>query len=86
MTALHDWLRSRRRRAVAALLAAVGCVLLVVGSLGVVDRRALAALIVQHVLSAGEQLRNGIGAAAEGGLGRRCGDGRRVVAVVPDPP
>ncbi len=34
LTALHDWLRSRRRREVAALLAAVGCVLLVVGVLG----------------------------------------------------
>jgi hypothetical protein len=31
MTALHGWLRSRRRRDVAALLAAFGCVLLVVG-------------------------------------------------------
>jgi Sap, sulfolipid-1-addressing protein len=34
MTSLHDWLRSRSRRGVAALLAAVGCVLLVVGILG----------------------------------------------------
>ena len=34
MTSLHDWLRSRSRRGVAALLAAVGCVLLVVGVLG----------------------------------------------------
>lgn len=34
MTSLHDWLRSRRRRDVAALLAAVGCVLVVVGVLG----------------------------------------------------
>ena len=34
MTSLHDWVRSRRRRDVAALLAAVGCVLLVVGVLG----------------------------------------------------
>ncbi len=34
MTALHDWLRSRRRRDVAALLAAVGCVLLIVGVWG----------------------------------------------------
>jgi hypothetical protein len=34
MTSLHNWLRSRRRLDVAALLAAVGCVLLVVGVLG----------------------------------------------------
>jgi hypothetical protein len=34
MTSLHDWLRSRRRRDVAALLAVVGCVLVVVGVLG----------------------------------------------------
>jgi hypothetical protein len=34
MTSLHGWLRSRSRRGVAALLAAVGCVLLVVGILG----------------------------------------------------
>jgi hypothetical protein len=34
MTALHDWLRLRRRRDVAALLAVIGCVLLVVGVLG----------------------------------------------------
>ena len=34
MASLHDWLRSRRRRDVAALLAAVGCVLVVVGVLG----------------------------------------------------
>jgi Sap, sulfolipid-1-addressing protein len=34
MTSLHDWVRSRRKRDVAALLAAVGCVLLVVGVLG----------------------------------------------------
>ncbi|MEO3758971.1 GAP family protein [Mycobacterium sp. B14F4] len=33
MTSLHGWLRSRRRRDVAALLAAFGCVLLVVGVL-----------------------------------------------------
>ncbi|MDH6195957.1 hypothetical protein M2272_002597 [Mycobacterium frederiksbergense] len=34
LSALHDWLRSRRRRQVAALLAAVGCVLLVAGLTG----------------------------------------------------
>jgi hypothetical protein len=34
MTSLHNWVRSRRRRDVAALLAALGCVLLVVGVLG----------------------------------------------------
>jgi hypothetical protein len=34
MTSLHAWLRSRRRLDVAALLAAVGCVLVVVGVLG----------------------------------------------------
>jgi hypothetical protein len=34
MTSLHGWLRSRSRRGVAALLAAVGGVLLVVGILG----------------------------------------------------
>ena len=34
MTSLHGWVRSRRRRDVAALLAAVGCVLLVVGVVG----------------------------------------------------
>jgi hypothetical protein len=34
MTSLHEWVRSRRRRDVAALLAAVGCVLLLVGVLG----------------------------------------------------
>ena len=33
MASLHGWLRSRRRRDVAALLAAFGCVLLVVGVL-----------------------------------------------------
>lgn len=33
MTSLHGWLRSRRRRDVAVLLAAFGCVLLVVGVL-----------------------------------------------------
>lgn len=33
MTSLHAWLRSRRRRDVAALLAVFGCVLLVVGVL-----------------------------------------------------
>jgi len=33
-TSLHGWVRSRRKRDVAALLAAVGCVLLVVGVLG----------------------------------------------------
>lgn len=32
MTAVHDWIRSRRRIEVAALLAGVGCVLLTVGS------------------------------------------------------
>lgn len=31
MAALNDWIRSRRRRGVAAVLAAVGCVLLVAG-------------------------------------------------------
>jgi hypothetical protein len=34
MTSLHDWLRSRSRRGVAALLAAIGCVLVAVGVLG----------------------------------------------------
>ena len=34
MGALHDWIRSRRRVEVATLLAAVGCVLLVVGLAG----------------------------------------------------
>jgi hypothetical protein len=34
MDALHGWLRSRRRRDVAALLAAVGAVLVVVGMVG----------------------------------------------------
>ncbi|MBY0286509.1 MAG: GAP family protein [Mycobacteriaceae bacterium] len=34
MASLHDWLRSRSRRGVAALLAAVGCVLVVVGVMG----------------------------------------------------
>ena len=34
MASLHDWLRSRRRRDVAGLLAAVGGVLVVVGVLG----------------------------------------------------
>jgi hypothetical protein len=34
MTSLHNWVRSWRRRDVAALLAALGCVLLVVGVLG----------------------------------------------------
>lgn len=34
LSALHDWLRSRRRREVAVLLAAVGCVLLVAGVIG----------------------------------------------------
>jgi hypothetical protein len=34
MTALNDWIRSRRRREVAALLAGVGCVLLVAGLVG----------------------------------------------------
>ena len=50
---------------------------------GLVDRRrALAALTVHHVLEPGEHLRQRIGGTAEGGLGRRCGDGRRVIAVV----
>ena len=31
LSALYDWLRSRGRRGVAALLAVVGCVLLAVG-------------------------------------------------------
>ncbi|OBI90956.1 GAP family protein [Mycobacterium sp. 1245805.9] len=35
MAALHDWIRSRRRIEVTALLAAVGCVLLVVGLAGI---------------------------------------------------
>ena len=43
--------------------------------------RTLAARVVQHVLGTGEELRNRIGAAAEGGLRRRCGDGRRVIAM-----
>src|SRR5262245_45370028 len=34
MTSLNDWIRARRRREVAALLAAVGCVLLTVGIAG----------------------------------------------------
>jgi hypothetical protein len=34
MAALNDWIRSRRRRGVAAVLAAVGCVLLVAGIAG----------------------------------------------------
>ena len=34
MTALNDWIRSRRRREVAALLAGVGCVLIVIGATG----------------------------------------------------
>ena len=34
MAALHDWIRSRRRIEVTALLAAVGCVLLAVGLAG----------------------------------------------------
>ncbi len=34
MGALHDWIRSRRRIEVATLLATVGCVLLVVGAVG----------------------------------------------------
>ena len=34
MVALNDWIRSRRRRGVAAVLAAVGCVLLVAGIAG----------------------------------------------------
>jgi Sap-like sulfolipid-1-addressing protein len=34
MTRLNDWIRSRRRREVAALLAAVGCVLVAVGLAG----------------------------------------------------
>ena len=34
MAALNDWIRSRRRRGVAAVLAAVGCVLLVAGIVG----------------------------------------------------
>jgi hypothetical protein len=34
MDALHDWLRSRRRRHVALLLAGIGAVLVVVGSVG----------------------------------------------------
>ena len=34
LTALHDWLRSWRRRQVAALLAAIGCVLAVAGLIG----------------------------------------------------
>jgi hypothetical protein len=34
LTSLHAWLRSRSRRGVAALLAAVGCVLVVVGVMG----------------------------------------------------
>ena len=34
MSALNDWIRSRRRRGVAAVLAAVGCALLVAGIAG----------------------------------------------------
>jgi hypothetical protein len=34
MAALNDWIRSRRRRGVAAVLAAVGCLLLVAGIAG----------------------------------------------------
>jgi hypothetical protein len=35
MTNLHNWIRARRRHEVAGLLAAVGMVLLTVGTLGV---------------------------------------------------
>jgi hypothetical protein len=35
MTSLNNWVRARRRREVAALLAVVGVVLLVAGLLGV---------------------------------------------------
>ena len=34
MTALHNWIRSRRRPEVATLLAAAGCVFIVVGMAG----------------------------------------------------
>lgn len=34
MAAFNEWIRSRRRREVAALLAGVGCVLLVAGLVG----------------------------------------------------
>ena len=34
VTALHDWIRSRRRRDVAILLAAIGCALLAAGAAG----------------------------------------------------
>jgi hypothetical protein len=34
ITSLHDWLRSRRRRDVATLLAAVGCTLVAIGVMG----------------------------------------------------
>jgi hypothetical protein len=34
MTALQDWIRSRRRVEVAALLAGVGCVLIALGGAG----------------------------------------------------
>jgi hypothetical protein len=34
MAALNDWIRSRRRRGAAAVLIAVGCVLLVAGIAG----------------------------------------------------
>jgi hypothetical protein len=34
MAAFNEWIRSRRRREVAALLAVVGCVLLVAGLVG----------------------------------------------------
>ena len=34
MAALHDWIRSRRRREVAALVAAAGCFMLVLGWTG----------------------------------------------------
>ena len=39
MTALHDWIRSRRRRDVAILLAAVGCAFLAVGTSGLISAR-----------------------------------------------
>ena len=48
---------------------------------GSVDLASRLGLIVQHVLQAGEELRDRIGAAAEGGLRGRCGDGRGVIAV-----
>jgi hypothetical protein len=34
VTALHDWIRSRRRRDVAILLTAIGCALLAAGAAG----------------------------------------------------